>query len=122
MSWLTAEELAEMRAAVLKLLPDTVVILERTWVSDGAGGGSETLAAVANGTVAARFDPIQSRNQLAVVAGQARLMEWYQATLPHDAPLVAGRVLQKGADQYDIKQLSEKHSWNVSRRAIVEKR
>ena len=41
MTWLSAGELAQMRADVLNLLPDTCSILSVSYTSDGEGGLAE---------------------------------------------------------------------------------
>lgn len=120
--FLTNAQLARFRADVLKMLPDTAVIEAYTRASDGAGGWSETWAPVTGGTVAARLDPLTTRNSQAIESGQEVLVSQRQLTLPYDAPIDdESRVVIHG-ETYDVVTLDEDHSWRVSRRAVVTKR
>lgn len=111
-------QLARMRAQVP--LPDTAVISAMTAVADGAGGWAETWAAVSGGTVAARLDPINSRSTgIVTVPGREGLIVQYQLTTVYDAPLAVNRRVTIGGDVYEIVSLSDAHSWNVSRRALL---
>lgn len=111
-------QLARMRAQVP--LPDTGVIQAMTATPDNAGGWTETWAAVTGGTVLCRLDPITSRSD-AVQTAQARegLQVDWQATFPYDAPLAVNRRVIINGDTYEVTQLSDDHSWRVSRRALV---
>lgn len=120
MTWLPADELAQFRADILAALPDTSVIQAVTLTSDGAGGWSESWAAVAGGTVECRLDPLRVANvQTGVIAGQESLTLRYQATVPYDAPLAANCRLVVNERTYEVVQLSDEHSWHFVKRAIV---
>jgi len=120
MTWLPDDELAQFRADILAALPDTGVIQAVTLASDGAGGWSESWAAVAGGTVECRLDPLRLSNvQTGVIAGQESLTLRYQATVPYDAPLAANRRLVVNERTYEVVQLSDEHSWHFVKRAIV---
>lgn len=111
-------QLARMRAQIP--LPDTAVISAMTAVSDGAGGWTETWATVTGGTVACRLDPIRSSSSgIVTVPGREGLIVQYQLTTEYDAPLAVNRRVTIGGDTYEVVQLADDHSWNVSRRALL---
>jgi len=115
-------QLANMRAAVLARLPDSVEIQANTLTSDGAGGWSDGWATVADGAVSARVDPVSLRDGVAVEVGQERINDMRQLTVPYDAPLEAGeRVLYNG-EAWEIMSRDDNHSWNVSRPAVIRRR
>jgi hypothetical protein len=115
-------QLAAMRAQVALMLPDTAIIERESRVSDGAGGWTPSWASPTGGTVDCRLDPLRMRDRGAISEALGRPvtpMMW-QLTLPYDAPIAAGdRVVIDTRNHYVI-QLDDGHSWNVSRRAIVE--
>ena len=120
MSAINATKLANMRATITDhLLPDTCVINAKSTVSDGAGGWTPGYSPVAGGTVVCRLDPIMSRAQVMELLGRETLTTIYRLTTPHDAPLAQDRQVVTGGKTYEIVQLDDLHSWNVSRRAIV---
>ena len=119
MTWLTDDDLTQMRADVAELLPDTAVISAPAWVSDGAGGGSQTYTAVAGGTVACRLDPLPKLQMAQEVAGGEILTVKYILTVPYGAPLAVDYRVTTGGSTYEMVHLDIDHSWRVSRRAIV---
>lgn len=119
MSWLTDDQLAAMRDDVANLLPGTAIISSMTAVADGAGGWAETWAAVSGGTVACRLDPVTGRSGIVTVPGREGLIVQYQLTVPYDAPIAVNRRVTVGGDTFEIVQLSDDHSWRVSRRALL---
>lgn len=120
MSFITSSELDQLRLDMAELMPDTAVIQASTWVGDGAGGGSASWTPVTGGTVACRIDPMNLRGvQAGVIAGQETLTVRYQATFPHDAPLVENYRVVIGSSTYELVQLDVDHSKRATRRAIV---
>lgn len=115
-----APNLTYMRNQLATLLPDTAIIQSLARASDGAGGWTETWAAVTGGTVSARLDPITSRSD-AVQTAQARegLRVDFQLTTEWDAPIAVNRRVVINSDTYEIVQMTDDHSWRVSRRALV---
>ena len=111
-------QLARMRAQVP--LPDTGVIQAMTATPDNAGGWTESWAAVTGGTVLCRLDPITSRSDN-IQTAQARegLRGDWQLTTEYDAPLAVNRRIVINSKTYEVVQMSDVHSWNVSRRALV---
>ena len=126
MSAPTVVQLADMRAQVNLLLPETAVINTlgtAGWTSDGAGGGTVVWSPVTGGTVAARLDPLQisraDMTELQQATGREIMMSLYQLTLPYNAPIEENAQVVIGARTYEVRKLDDVHSWNVSRRAIV---
>jgi SPP1 family predicted phage head-tail adaptor len=118
MTQLSTSELAQIRADVLTLLPDTGYLLTLSMAPDGAGGISETWGTA--GTVAYRLDPIRQRESIAGAALTSFNM--YQLTLPHDTTVTAEQRF-KAADgsQYSILGVDGNKSWAASVRCKVEK-
>lgn len=113
-------QLSKMRAQAESLMPDTAVIQDVSFVSDGAGGQEETWSAVTGGTVSCRLDPLSERSQMnQIVASQERLKVYRRATVPYDAPAAANRRLVVNNETYEIVALDDDHSWRVSRRLII---
>jgi len=120
MTWLSDDQLAAMRDDVANLLPGTAVISSMTAVTDGAGGWSETWAAVSGGTVLARLDPVRSTGSgIITVPGREGLIVNFQLTTEWDAPLAVNRRVTIDGNVYEIVQLTDDHSWRVSRRALL---
>lgn len=100
-------------------MPDTAVIHSVARTPDAAGGWTEGWSAVDGGTVVCRLDPLGERRGVDVVTRRETLRQVYHLTLPHNAPIAADhRVLINGVT-YDVVELSDAHSWNVTRRAVV---
>lgn len=118
--FLTDAQKAKMRADVLKMLPDTAVIQAGTVLSGTGGRWTEDYAPVTDGTVACRLDPMNSAgDRLGVDQSQETLDVQYQLTVPYDAPLNDNNRVVINGNTYEVLQLDRDHSWNVSRRAIV---
>jgi hypothetical protein len=119
-TWFTSNNLTNMRADVAKMLPDTCVIKSATTSEDTSGGWSNSYAAVSGGTVACRRDPFKGQNsQIAQIAGRETIVELYQLTMPYDAPVDSHYRITYLSEDYEIVKLDDKHSANVSRRAII---
>lgn len=117
-TFLSASQLARMRADAAKMRPDTCTISSVGHTSDGAGGSTEALTTVA--TVSCRLDPIGTKSGgIEVAAMREALDSMYQLTVPYDADIRVGYRITHNSKQYEIRQLSNEHSWNVSRRALV---
>lgn len=117
--FLSANQLDNMRADVARMLPDTCVISSVGHTPDGAGGDTESLTTVA--TVACRVDPVSATSDrtMVVAAMKEALDMLYQLTVPYDTDIRIGYRVTTGGKQYEIRQLSNAHSWNVSKRAII---
>jgi hypothetical protein len=120
MSALTATELAQIRADVADLLPDTGgAILSTVRVSDGAGGWTETDGTVTSG-LAYRLDPV--RGAQTVSGGALQSFHTFMLTLPYDVTLTAEHRFRASDGQtYDVVSVDSGKSWDVATRAQVEK-
>lgn len=116
---LSDAQLAQMRADVLRMLPGTAIIQAKTVTSDGGGATDETWTAVSSGTVACRIDPLPRDAQIAALGLAEGMKVNYLLTLPYDAPIDIGNRVSIGGDAYEIRYLSDEHSWNVSVRAYA---
>lgn len=116
---LSADELADLRAEVLGLLPDQAVILRPEGTVTASGAWSETYSAA--GTVAARIDPFKMTQGDRVIAAQERGRAWYQLSVPWDADLRDGDRVTVSSVTYELVQVHDDHSQRLVRRAIVSK-
>jgi hypothetical protein len=116
---ITTDELAQIRADVAGLLPDTGNILSLTIAGDGQGGQVETWGTATAG-VAYRLDPVRGRELPAGAAIQP--YHTFILTLPHDAVIAASNRFetQTGA-VFSVTSVDGEKSWRVSTRATVER-
>jgi SPP1 family predicted phage head-tail adaptor len=115
MTALTAAELAQIRADVLTLLPDTGYILSVTQVNNG-GVITETWGTA--GTVSYRLDHKTGRE--VVAGGAVNSYEYWVLTLPYDAALTtANRFKASDGTQYSVQSVDDGKSWQASVRAQV---
>ena len=120
MSFLSADMLSQMRADVANMLPDTAVIQTFGTVaqsSDGFAGGTYT----ATGTVVCRLDPLGKNAAVRLALEREVTAYTYQLTVPYDTALVHNARVVVNSNTYEVIQLDVDHSWNVSKRAIVER-
>lgn len=119
---ITDEMLSMMRGQVEELLPDTAIIQSVIDASDGAGGQSSTWTAVTGGTVLCRIDPsARAADLVSDQVGRETLEHIYQLTVPYNAPIAPHYRVAIGGENYEIVQLTENHSWRVSRRATIKR-
>ena len=118
--FLSDAQLATMRSDVARMLPGTAIIHAFVAAANSAGEWSETWTAVSGGTVACRLDPIKAQN-IVMAGGAEGFKVDYQLTLPYDAPIDVGHRVTYAGNAYEVRQLSDLHSWNVSVRAQVSK-
>jgi len=118
--FLDAEMLAQFRADVARMLPDTCLI-ERFGTSDGGGGAyEEAWTTVASG-VPCRLDPkpLQGGSGIDAVAVKEVVESLYQLTIAYTADIQTGDRVTTGSVTYEIRQLHGAHSNKVSVRLIV---
>ena len=116
---ITSDELAQIRADVAGLLPDTGQILGVTLAGDGQGGMTETWG-TATANIAYRLDPVRGREQVAGAALQD--YHTFVLTLPHNASLTpAHRFQAEDGTLFSVTSVDTQKSWRVSVRAIVER-
>jgi len=116
---LTSDQLARMRADLLKLLPGTAIIQAATAAPDGGGGFSESWTPVISGTVPCRVDRLNMTSQIETAGKAEGIIISYAVTLPYDAPAVPGNRLIIGGQTYDIRRIADEVSWPISRLCIV---
>jgi len=116
---LSPDELADLRAEVLGLLPDQAVILRPEGTVTASGAWSETYRAA--GTVAARIDPLKMTQGDRVIALQERGKAWYQLTVPWNADLRDGDRVSVANVTYELVQVHDDHSQRIVRRGILSK-
>ncbi len=118
MSWLSANELAQMRADVANLLPDTCTILSVAYTSDSEGGLTEAWG-TATASVACRLDFIAGREMEA--GGAIQPYTKVMLSLPYSATLATDNRVKVGSETYAVKSVNNGQSWNVAIRAELER-
>jgi len=118
MTWLSAGELAQMRADVLNLLPDTCSILSVTYTSDGEGGLTEAWGTV-TANVACRID--YSSGVETNIGGAVNPYTRAKISLPYDTVLATTNRIVSGGVTYSVTNVNNGQSWNVSVRADLER-
>lgn len=118
MTALSAAELAQIRADINTLLPDTCNILTRTLTPDGQGGNSEAWG-TATASVACRLDPIRGRE--VVVGENMQPFHNYMLTLPHGTSIDEGGRVEVSTDTFTVVSVDATKSWSASVRAEVER-
>lgn len=114
---LRAGQLSMIRAAVLRALPGTAIIQDVT-ITNTKGVVSETWAAVANGTVACRLDPMQLQG--AELAGAAETLQFdYRLILPYDAPITTTSRVVIDSTTYEVRSLTNANTWLAFKQAHV---
>jgi head-tail adaptor len=115
---LTASELAQIRADVALLLPDTCALLTATTSSGGMGGWSETWG-TALASVACRLDPVRGSEQQA--GGAVQPFYSYVLTLPYNTAINANYRVLHGGQTYNVKSVDADKSWQASVRVYLER-
>lgn len=118
MTWLSSAELAQMRADVLELLPDTCSILAVTYTSDGEGGLTESWG-TAYANVACRLDFTSGVETN--IGGAVNPYTRAKISLPYDTVLATTNRILTGGYTYAITSINNGQSWNVSVRAELER-
>ena len=115
---LSSSDLAQIRADVLDLLPDTGYILSSSLAPDGAGGYTETWGTA--GTVAYRLDPIRQRESVA--GGAVTPFHSFILTLPYNTAIEPEYIFKASdGQQYNVIGLDDGKSWQASVRCMVER-
>jgi hypothetical protein len=118
MTWLSSAELAQMRADVLELLPDTCSILSVSYTSDGEGGLTEAWG-TAYANVACRIDFTSGVETN--IGGAVNPYTRAKISLPYDTVLATTNRILTGGYTYAITSINNGQSWNVSVRAELER-
>ena len=115
---LTDRELAQMRADVAALLPDTCSILTYSGTADGEGGVELT----ASGTVTAscRLDfPDYGKEQQS--AGAIQPFKNGVLSLPYNTAITTANKVLVNSVTYNVTAVNTGQSWEAVRRATVER-
>lgn len=115
---LSVRELAQLRADIGELLPDTCDILAITRTSDGAGGWSETTSTVAS-AVPCRLD---FPNPGKEVVSNASNTPFKTGTLSmaYDQTVTTANQILKGGVTYNVIGVNAGQSWIGVVRCVVE--
>jgi hypothetical protein len=115
---LTDSELAAMREAIQSLFPDTCNICTVTTSPDGEGGWTESRGT--SGTaIPCRLDAVQG--YLQVTGGAIQPYLSYRLSLPYDASVDYGNIIEHSEIDYAIKSINLNQSWNAVIRIELEK-
>lgn len=118
MTWLSSAELAQMRADVLELLPDTCSILAVSYTSDGEGGLTEAWG-TAYANVACRIDFTSGVETN--IGGAVNPYTRAKISLPYDTVLATTNRILTGGYTYAVTSINNGQSWNVAVRAELER-
>ena len=116
MSWLTENELTQIRADVLATLPESVVIIG---VAAGTGYNAHTLVESARGTVAGRLDRFNRQDTGGVIADAEVGRTFYTLSVEWDADLRDGDKVTIDGETYAVIQSQRGQSDRFVRRALV---
>lgn len=110
-------QLAVMRRQVNQLLPDSCVISRESGTVNAMGEFINAGTTV--GTVSCRVDPFNRQDSKLMVAMQEKGRQYRQLTVSYDADLADGDTITFDGSDYEVLQIDDDHSWNVSRRAVI---
>lgn len=117
MAYLSADEIASMRADLLSTLPGTATIQSIVTGSDGAGGQTAGTVYVW-GTVACRHDPQRAGNRETIAGAEGVVFDSI-FILPYDAPVAVNRQIVHNNITYQIRDLATDQTWQLCQKAYV---
>ena len=118
--FLSAAELAAMRAIAPGVLPNTCVISTASWASDGMGGGTTTWAVLAGGTASCKLvakssgAPDQTGGVITYHTDWLLHMAWNGTILP-------GYRVAVNSDNYQVVSVEDDHSWRFLKNAMLKR-
>jgi hypothetical protein len=121
-----AKELARIRADMQNYtLPDVGNILQKTQVSDGEGGITDTWGTV-TANVPCRLDLVISRGVglIGMETVQAAALKTYSSwivSLPHGTAIKTANRFEKGGETFNVVDVDAPRSWLGNVRATLEK-
>ena len=115
---LTARELAQMREDIEDLMPDVCSILSVAYTSDGEGGMAETWG-TALADVSCRIDYRSGSEKMA--GGAIQSYSKAVISLPYTTAITASHRVQVDSYVWAVKSVNEGQSWDVVRRAELER-
>lgn len=114
---LSANELAQLRAAQEAMLPDTAYILSLTRVSDGMGGGTATWGTA--GTADCRIEAMAGSERY---SGDKRTaFARYVVTVPYDTTVNEANRVKISDVTFHILNVNSSKSWPTVKRLEVER-
>lgn len=93
-------------------MPDTVVVERVTLTADGAGGHTESWAAI--GTVTGRLMPITRNAGEPVTGGQPASTSYWWATLPTGTDVTESDRLVTGSRSFEVTRVNITQSWQTA--------
>jgi SPP1 family predicted phage head-tail adaptor len=115
---LTVKELAQMRADIEDLMPDTCDILSVAYTSDGEGGMTEAWG-TATANVACRIDYRSGSEK--VTGGAIQSYSKAVLSLPYTTALTTKHRVKLDDFVWAVLSVNEGQSWDVVRRAELER-
>ena len=114
-------ELAQIRADILALLPDTCSILELATVSDGAGGFSETWGTVTGGSaIACRLD-YRKEGREQITSAAINPYHGGLLSLAYDQTITTANRVEIGTNQYNVTGINSDQGWLTVQQISVER-
>ena len=115
---LTARELAQMRADIEDLFPDTCDILSVAYTSDSEGGFAEAWG-TATANVHCRIDYRSGTERM--TGGAIQPYNKAVISLPYNTTISATNRIKSGAYTWSILSLNDGQSWQAVKRAELER-
>ena len=115
---LTARELAQMRADIEDLFPDTCDILSVAYTADSEGGFAEAWGTATAG-VHCRIDYRSGTERM--TGGAIQPYNKAVISLPYNTTISATNRIKSGAHTWSILSLNEGQSWQAVKRAELER-
>ena len=115
---LTARELAQMRADIEDLFPDTCDILSVAYTSDSEGGFAEAWGTATAG-VHCRIDYRSGTERM--TGGAIQPYNKAVISLPYNTTISATNRIKSGAYTWSILSLNDGQSWQAVKRAELER-
>ena len=115
---LTARELAQMRADIEDLFPDTCDILSVMYTADSEGGFAEAWG-TATANVHCRIDYRSGTERM--TGGAIQPYNKAVISLPYNTTISATNRIKSGAYTWSILSLNDGQSWQAVKRAELER-
>ena len=115
---LTVKELAQMREDIEDLMPDTCDILSVAYTSDGEGGMTEAWGTAVS-DVACRIDYRSGTEKM--TGGAIQSYSKAVLSLPYTTAITTSHRVQVDSYVWAVKSVNEGQSWDVVRRAELER-
>lgn len=115
---LTPAEIAAMQATQNTALPDVATITRRVYVSDGAGGQTDSTTVASAACRLAVASPAQSQ----MIAGQLNEKPAWRITFAQGTDVGSGDMITVGARSFEVVSLLAGASWETARVALCAER